>query len=58
MQNVRIGRGVKDTVPQVVDIPAHARAAHEGPPAEKTRRGSLLNRSSCPPDHSIAKGLS
>ena len=28
----------------------------QGPPAEKTGRGSLLNRPSCPPDDSIGQG--
>ena len=28
----------------------------QGPPAEKTGRGSLLNRPSCPPDDPIGQG--
>ena len=34
---------------QRVDIPARAKTADKGPPAEKTGRGSLLNRPSYPP---------
>ena len=41
---------------QRVDILAHARTAHKGPPAEKTGRGSLLNRLSCPLDDPIGHG--
>ena len=43
---------------QRVDVPAHARTAHAWwPPAEKTGRGSLLNRPSCPPVTLVVKGL-
>ena len=33
---------------QRVEIPAHARTAHQGLPQKKTGRGSLLYRPSCP----------
>ena len=39
-----------------VDIPAHARTAYKGLPAEKTGRGSLLNRPSCPLDDPVSQG--
>ena len=39
---------------QRVDISAHARTA-QGPPAEMTGRGSLLNHPSCPPDDLIVQ---
>ena len=41
---------------QRVDIPAHARTAHKGPPVEKTGRGSLLNRPSCIPNNFTGQG--
>ena len=40
---------------QRMDISAHARTA-QGPPAEMTGRGSLLNHPSCPPDDLIGQG--
>ena len=41
---------------QRVDIPAHARNCSQGPPAEKTGRGSLLNRPSRSPDDPVGQG--
>ena len=45
-----LGEEMLDGQHQRVDISAHARTAStQGPPAEKTGRGSLLNHPSCPP---------
>ena len=41
---------------QRVDIPADARTCSQGPPAEKTGRGSLLNRPLSPPDDPVGQG--
>ena len=43
---------------QRMDIPAHDRTALQWPPADKTGRGSLLNRPLCLPDnHKSVTGL-
>ena len=34
----------------------YARTSHKGPPAEKTGKGSLLNRPSCPLGDQIGQG--
>ena len=39
-----------------VDISCSCKNCLQGPPAEKTGRGSLLNRPSCPPDDPIGQG--
>ena len=41
---------------QRVDIPTHGQNCSQGPCAEKTGSGSLLNRSSSPPDNSFSQG--
>ena len=54
MADAVVSRGkMLDCQRQRVDIPAHARIAHNGLPKKKkkTGRGSLLNRPSCPPPH-------
>ena len=42
---------------QTVDIPAHARTTRHAPSLEKTGRGFLLNRPSCPPATQSLKRL-
>ena len=57
MDNAVIGGEILDGQRERVDVPLHARTSRaKWPIAEKTERGSLLNRPSCPSDEPIGQG--
>ena len=51
-----VGRGNAGWKTSKSGHPCPCQNCLQGPPAEKTRRGSLPNRFSCPPDDPIAEG--
>ena len=51
-----VGRRNAGWITSKSDHPCPCQNCSQGPPAEKTGRGSLLNRSSCTPDDPISRG--
>ena len=51
-----VGRGNAGWTTSKSGHPCPCQSCSQEPPAEKTGRGSLLNRPSCPPDDSIGQG--
>ena len=51
-----IGRGNVSWTTSKSRHPCPCQMRSQGPPAEKTGRGSLVNRPSCPPDDPISQG--